>query len=87
MGSAKAHYEGIRAFSETDQTDDLRAITVPAFVMQGDDDQVVPYKNASLLQDKLLRNSQLKIYSGYSHGMHTVNADVINADLLAFIRG
>ncbi len=87
MGSAKAHYEGIKAFSETDQTEDLRAITVPTFVMQGDDDQVVPYKNASLLQDKLLRNSQLKIYSGYSHGMHTVNADVINADLLAFIRG
>lgn len=87
MGSAKAHYEGIKAFSETDQTEDVRAITVPTFVMQGDDDQVVPYKNASLLQDKLLRNSQLKIYSGYSHGMHTVNADVINADLLAFIRG
>lgn len=87
MGSAKAHYEGIKAFSETDQTEDLMAITVPTFVMQGDDDQVVPYKNASLLQDKLLRNSQLKIYSGYSHGMHTVNADVINADLLAFIRG
>lgn len=87
MGSAKAHYEGIKAFSETDQTEDLRAITVPTFVMQGDDDQVVPYKNASLLQDKLLRNSQLKIYSGYSHGMHTVTADVINADLLAFIRG
>ena len=87
MGSAKAHYEGIKAFSETDQTENLRAITVPTFVMQGDDDQVVPYKNASLLQDKLLRNSQLKIYSGYSHGMHTVNADVINADLLAFIRG
>lgn len=87
MGSAKAHYEGIRAFSETDQTEDLKAITVPALVMQGDDDQVVPYKNAALLQDKLLANSTLKIYPGYPHGMHTTNADAINADLLAFIGG
>jgi non-heme chloroperoxidase len=87
MGSAKAHYEGIKAFSETDQTEDLKAITVPTLVMQGDDDQVVPFKNAALLQDKLLKNSTLKIYSGYPHGMHTTNADVINADLLAFIRG
>lgn len=55
--------------------------------MQGDDDQVVPYKNTALFQDKLLKNSALKIYSGFSHGMHTANADVINADLLAFIRG
>ena len=86
MGSAKAHYEGIKAFSETDQTEDLEAITVPTLVMQGDDDQVVPYKTAAILQDKLLRNSTLKIYKGYSHGMHTVNADVINEDLLAFIR-
>jgi len=87
MGSAKAHYEGIRAFSETDQTEDLKAITVPTLVMQGDDDQVVPYKNAALLQDKLLANSTLKIYPGYPHGMHTTNADAINADLLAFIGG
>ena len=86
MGSAKAHYDGIKAFSETDQTEDLKAITVPTLVMQGDDDQVVPYKNAAILQDKLLKNSTLKIYSGYAHGMHTVNADAINADLLAFIR-
>lgn len=85
MGSAKAHYEGIKAFSETDQTADLKAITVPTLVLQGDDDQVVPYKTASILQDKLLQNSTLKIYEGYSHGMHTVNADVINADLLKFI--
>lgn len=85
-GSAKAHYEGIKAFSETDQTDDLKAITVPVLVMQGDDDQVVPYKNAAILQDKLLANSELKIYPGLPHGMHTSHADVINADLLAFIR-
>ncbi|MDH7785185.1 non-heme chloroperoxidase [Ochrobactrum sp. 19YEA23] len=87
MGSAKAHYEGIKAFSETDQTEDLKAITVPTLVLQGDDDQVVPYKCASILQDKLLQNSKLIIYPGFSHGMLTVNADVINADLLAFIRG
>lgn len=87
MGSARAHYEGIKAFSETDQTEDLTSITVPTLVMQGDDDQVVPYESAAVLQDKLLRNSELKIYPGFSHGMHTVNADVINADLLAFIRG
>ncbi|MCG4260989.1 alpha/beta hydrolase [Acetobacter senegalensis] len=87
MGSAKAHYEGIKAFSETDQTEDLKAITVPVLVLQGDDDQVVPYKNAAILQDRLLQNSTLKIYPGYPHGMHTTHADVINADILAFITG
>ncbi|MCK7451363.1 alpha/beta fold hydrolase [Enterobacter chengduensis] len=86
IGSAKAHYEGIKAFSETDQTEDLKAITVPVLVLQGDDDQVVPYKNAALLQDKLLANSVLKIYPGFPHGMHTTHADTINADILAFIR-
>ena len=86
MGSAKAHYEGIKAFSETDQTADLKAITVPTLVLQGDDDQVVPYKTAALMQDKLLQNSKLIIYPGFSHGMLTVNADVLNVDLLAFIR-
>ncbi|MEW9274015.1 alpha/beta fold hydrolase [Gluconobacter oxydans] len=85
MGSAKAHYEGIRAFSETDQTEDLKAITVPVLVLQGDDDQVVSYQNAAVLQDRLLQNSTLKIYPGYPHGMHTTHADVINADILAFI--
>ena len=87
MGSALAHYEGIKAFSETDQTDDLKAITVPTLVLQGDDDQVVPYKDASLLQAKLLKNSTAKIYPGYPHGMITTYADVINADVLAFIKG
>ena len=86
MGSAKAHYEGIKAFSETDQTEDLKAITVPTLAMQGDDDQVVPYKDASLLQAKRLKNGTLKVYPGFPHGMCTTNADVINADLLAFIR-
>lgn len=87
MGSAKAHYEGIKAFSETDQTDDLKAITVPVLVLQGDDDQVVPYQNAAVLQDRLLQDSTLKIYPGYPHGMHTTHADVINTDILAFITG
>lgn len=87
MGSALAHYEGIKAFSETDQTDDLKAITVPTLVLQGDDDQIVPYKDASLVQAKLLRNSTAKIYPGYPHGMITTYADVINADILAFIKG
>jgi non-heme chloroperoxidase len=87
MGGANAHYEGIKAFSETDQTDDLKAITVPTFVIQGDDDQVVPYKDASLLQAKLIKNSTLKIYPDYPHGMLTTHADVINPDLLAFIKG
>ena len=86
IGSAKAHYEGIKAFSETDQTEDLKTITVPVLVLQGDDDQVVPYKNAALLQDKLLANSVLKIYPGFPHGMHTTHAETINADILAFIR-
>ncbi|MGX5098444.1 alpha/beta fold hydrolase [Enterobacter cloacae] len=86
IGCAKAHYEGIKAFSETDQTEDLKTITVPVLVMQGDDDQVVPYKNAALLQDKLLANSVLIIYPGFPHGMHTTHADTINADILAFIR-
>ena len=87
MGSAKAHYEGIKAFSETDQTEDLKAITVPTLVMAGDDDQVVPYKTGAVMQDRLLQNSTLIIYPGFSHGMLTVNADVVNADLLTFIRG
>lgn len=86
MGSAKAHYEGIKAFSETDQTEDLKAITVPTLITQGDDDQVVPYKDASDRQARLLKNSTLKIYKGFPHGMLTTHSDVINPDLLAFIK-
>lgn len=85
-GSAQAHYLGIAAFSETDQTDDLTSITVPVLVLQGDDDQVVPYKDAALKQHELLQNSTLKIYEGYPHGMLTTHAEVINPDILAFIR-
>jgi non-heme chloroperoxidase len=87
MGSAKAHYEGIKAFSETDQTDDLKAITVPTLVLHGDDDQIVPIAAAALKSPKLLRRGTFKVYQGYGHGMLTVNADVLNADLLAFVKG
>ena len=87
IGGAKAHYDGIKAFSETDQTEDLKAIGVPTLVLHGEDDQVVPYKVAALKAIKLLRNGTLKTYPGYPHGMLTVNADVLNADLLAFIKG
>jgi len=86
-GSALAHLEGIKAFSETDQTEDLRAITVPVLVLQGDDDQVVPYRDAAVKQAELLSDATLKIYEGYPHGMLTTHADVINPDILAFIRG
>jgi non-heme chloroperoxidase len=87
MGGAKAHYDGIKAFSETDLTEDLKSIDVPTLVMQGDDDQIVPYKDAALPSAKLLKNSTLKIYPGFPHGMMTTHADVINPDILAFIRG
>jgi non-heme chloroperoxidase len=87
MGGALAQYEGIKAFSETDQTDDLKTITVPTLVVQGDDDQVVPYADAALLQIKLLKNGTLKIYPGSPHGLLTTHADVINPELLAFING
>ncbi|MEW9805057.1 alpha/beta fold hydrolase [Mesorhizobium sp. ZMM04-5] len=85
MGGAKAHYDGIKAFSETDQTEDLKAISVPTLVMHGDDDQIVPYADSAPLSAKLLRNGILKTYAGFPHGMPTTHADVINADLLAFI--
>jgi non-heme chloroperoxidase len=86
LGGAIAHYEGIKAFSETDQTEDLKQIEVPTLVLQGDDDQVVPYTDASLLQAKLIKSSTLKIYKGFPHGMLTTHADVINPDLLAFVK-
>ena len=85
-GGAKALYDGIKAFSETDQTEDLKSIDVPTLVMHGDDDQVVPIDNSAKLAVKLLKNGTLKVYPGYSHGMLTINADVINPDLLAFIQ-
>ena len=87
MGAANAHYVGIKVFSETDFTEDLKNIDVPTLVMHGDDDQVVPYKDAALLSAKLLKHATLNIYPGYPHGMLTTHADVINNDLLAFVRG
>ncbi|TCM19882.1 non-heme chloroperoxidase [Novosphingobium sp. PhB165] len=86
IGSAKAHYDGIKAFSETDQTEDLKAITVPTLCLHGDDDQVVPIDDASRKSVELLPNGSIKVYPGYPHGMHTTHADAINADLLAFIQ-
>lgn len=87
MGGAKAHYDGIKAFSETDQTDDLKNISVPTLVLHGEDDQIVPIAGSALKSVKLLKNGTLKTYPGFSHGMLTVNADVLNADLLAFVKG
>ena len=86
MGGAKAHYDGIKAFSETDFTEDLRAIDVPTLVMHGEDDQIVPIADSAPLSAKLLKHATLKIYPGYPHGMFAVHPDVINRDLLAFFR-
>jgi non-heme chloroperoxidase len=86
MGGVKAHYDGIVAFSQTDFTPDLRAITVPTLVMHGDDDQIVPYADSGPLTAKLVKNATLKTYRGFPHGMCTTQADTINADLLAFIK-
>jgi len=85
-GSAKAHYDGIKAFSETDFTEDLKKIEAPTLVMHGDDDQIVPIADSALLSAKLLKNSSLKVYLKFPHGMCTTHADVVNADLLAFVR-
>lgn len=87
MGSAKAHYDGIKAFSETDQTEDLKTILVPTLVLHGEDDQIVPIDDSARLSVKLLKKGSLKTYPGFSHGMLTVNADTINPDLLAFVKG
>ena len=87
MGGAKAHYDGIVAFSQTDFTEDLKKISVPTLVMHGDDDQIVPYADSGPLSAKLVKGAVLKTYKGFPHGMPTTNADEINADLLAFIKG
>ncbi len=87
MGGAKAHYDGIVAFSQTDFTEDLKKFSVPTLVMHGDDDQIVPYADAGVLSAKLVKGAILKIYKGFPHGMPTTNADTINRDLLEFIQG
>jgi len=86
MGGAKAHYDGIVAFSQTDFTEDLKKFTVPTLVMHGDDDQIVPYADSAPLSAKLVKGAILKTYKGFPHGMPTTNADQINADLLEFIK-
>lgn len=86
MGGAKAHYDCIKAFSETDFTEDLKAIDVPVLVMHGDDDQIVPIADSAHLSVKLLKHATLKVYEGLPHGMATTHCDVINADLLAFFK-
>jgi non-heme chloroperoxidase len=87
LGGVKAHYDCIKAFSETDFTEDLKKIDIPVLVVHGDDDQIVPIVAAGPLSGKLLKNSTLKVYAGFPHGMPTTNADQINADLLAFFKG
>ena len=87
MGGVKAHYDCIKAFSETDFTEDLRKIEIPVLVMHGDDDQIVPIGAAGLMSAKILKKATLKVYPGFPHGMCTTNADQVNADLLAFLKG
>jgi len=86
MGGVKAHYDCIKAFSETDFTEDLKKIDIPVLVMHGDDDQIVPIGAAGLMSAKILKNATLKVYPGFPHGMPTTNADRINADLLEFVK-
>ena len=86
MGGAKAHYDGIVAFSQTDFTEDLKKITIPVLVMHSEDDQVVPYVAAGPLSAKLLKNGILKTYQGFPHGMPTSQAEIINPELLAFLK-
>jgi len=87
LGSVKAHYDCIKAFSETDFTEDLKKIDIPVLVMHGDDDQIVPIGAAGLMSAKILKNATLKVYPGFPHGMPTTHADQINADLLTFFKG
>ena len=87
IGSALAHYHGIKAFSETDQTADLKAITVPTLVLHGDDDQIVPIDASARMSAPLLANGTLKVYPGLPHGMLSTHPDILNADLLAFVTG
>jgi non-heme chloroperoxidase len=86
QGGIKGHYDCIKAFSETDFTDDLKKIDVPTLVMHGDDDQIVPFSDTGALTAKIVPNAKLKVYSGFPHGMPISHADVINPDLLAFLR-
>jgi non-heme chloroperoxidase len=86
-GGVKAHYDCVKAFSETDFTEDLKKIDVPTLVMHGDDDQIVPIADSALISSKLVKGATLKVYPGLPHGMCSTHPEVINPDLLAFIRG
>jgi non-heme chloroperoxidase len=86
IGGAKAHYDGIVAFSQTDFTEDLKKITIPVLVMHSEDDQIVPYVASGPLTAKLLQNGTLKTYKDFPHGMPTTHAETINADLLSFLK-
>ena len=87
LGGIKAHYDCVKAFSETDFTEDLKKIDIPVLVKHGDDDQIVPIGAAGLISAKILKKATLKVYPGFPHGMATTNPDQINADLLAFVKG
>ena len=86
MGGVKAHYDCIKAFSETDQTEDLKKFDVPTLILQGDDDQIVPFADSGLLQSKIVKGATLKVYQGAPHGLCTTLKDQVNADLLAFLK-
>jgi non-heme chloroperoxidase len=86
MGGVKAHYDCVKAFSETDFTEDLKKIDVPTLILHGDDDQIVPIADSALLSAKLVKNATLKVYPGFPHGMCTTNPETINADMLAFFK-
>jgi non-heme chloroperoxidase len=86
QASIKGAYDCIKAFSETDQTKDLKKFAVPTLILQGDDDQIVPFADSGLLQSKLVRDATLKVYPGAPHGLCTTHADQVNADLLAFLK-
>jgi non-heme chloroperoxidase len=86
MGGIKPHYDCIKAFSETDFTEDLKKFDMPTLILHGDDDQIVPIAAAGLMSAKIVKNAKLKVYPGFPHGMPTTNADQINADLLAFFQ-
>jgi non-heme chloroperoxidase len=86
LGGMKPHYDCIKAFSETDFNEDLKKFDVPTLILHGDDDQIVPIGSAALMSSKIVKNAELKVYSGFPHGMPITHADQINADLLAFIK-
>ncbi|MHB1957812.1 MAG: alpha/beta fold hydrolase [Acidobacteriaceae bacterium] len=86
QGSVKSQYDTVKAFSETDFTEDLKKIDIPTLVLHGDDDQMVPIDACGRMSAKLVKNAKLKVYPGYPHGMCQIHADAINADLLAFIQ-